>query len=242
MTFAGRSFMEPHGYVDEIAEKKLEKSCTLLNYLEPRDSAGTMVYLKVYLDPNTPDLNMVYIPSMRRIRRMSTSDTQDPIMGSDAIYDDLNYKISKIRFPFEYDVLEEREYLVPSFTLDSSEYLTKGNVELRGVPALKFERRPVIVLEMKQTDPSYIYSKRHLFIDAELFVEHGAANFDQKGRLYRSMCKYRQWYPEMGMVCWGPGTVLRDHIELHSTINRSYQLPAYWNRVNLSIEGKLGLK
>ena len=52
--------------------------------------------------------------SPNEIRKMSATDSQDPVAGQDLIYDDAEgflQKISPTRYPYEYRILEEREYL-----------------------------------------------------------------------------------------------------------------------------------
>ena len=51
----------------------------------------------------------MYIPSLRRIRKLSATDSQDPVMGQDVIYDDNEgwmQKISPVRYPYKYEILE----------------------------------------------------------------------------------------------------------------------------------------
>ena len=234
LQLGGRCAIKPYGFIDEIAEKKREFTATQLYFPEPRDSAGLMGHMKLYQDPDAYDVYMMYIPSLRRIRKMSTSDRQDPMLGSDAIYDDINYKISKVSFPFKYEITDEREYLVLSYCKDGSEYFDKEN---KGYHNVVMERRPYYRVKMTQLDPSYVYSTRILYVDKETFIETLKVSYDQKGRLYRYSYHQEIVHPEMGMTAWCR-QVVHDRIDTHSTINMSYQLPASWKRMEMTLHNQ----
>ena len=56
---------------------------------------------------------------------MSATDTQDPINGQDLIYDDnegFSQKITPLRYPYTFEIIEEREYLIP-ISIDGTEYV-----------------------------------------------------------------------------------------------------------------------
>ena len=159
LRLSGRVFMDPKGYFDERADKREEMKGFIMSFLSPRDIAGA-VQGGLYYEKDRNDQLMMYLPSLRRIRKMSATDSQDPTMGQDCIYDDHDgwmQKISPTRYPYKFEVIEEREYLVPSPSLDGSEYITseEKGLEFRG---LKFERRPMYVLKLTHLDPNYLSS------------------------------------------------------------------------------------
>jgi len=234
----GRVLAEPYGWFDERARERGELKQLIMGFTAPRDVAGAAESALFLLNPEQQDQVMMYLPSFRRIRKMSATDSQDPIMGQDAIWDDtegFNQKLSRTRYPYKYELLEEREYLLLAPTLDGSEYLTSVGFELKG---LKFERRPMYVVKLTQLDPSYVYSYRILYLDKETFMFYHIDNFDQKGRLYRSGDINYSFFPEMGMFSWCGGYLLmKDHIDQHSGIQLTHQLPAFWTRSDVSLKG-----
>lgn len=237
---AGRVLLPPYGWMDKRARERGEAKMFILNFLAPRDIAGAAQSALYYLDPNAMDQLMIFLPSLRRVRKMSATDTQDPIMGQDQIYDDNEgwmQKLSPTRYPYTFEVLEEREYLLPAATLDGSCYIGKDGFEFRN---LEFERRPLYVVKMTQQDPNYVYSYRILYIDKETFVYYHVENYDQKGRLYRTWDGTYSFFPEMGSITWsGMLVLLADHIDLHSTAQQPYQLPSFWTREDISMAGML---
>ena len=240
LRLSGRTIMEPYGYFDKRAEGRGEFKCFIFGFQAPRDVAGTVQSALFYESPETTDQLMMFIPSLRRVRKMSATDTQDPVMGQDQIYDDnegWTQKLSPNRYPYEYEILEEREFLVPAPTLDGAEYISSEKLEFRG---LKFERRPIYVVKLTQLDPNYVYGHRIFYIDKETFNFYHIENYDQKGRLYRTVDLNYGFFPEMGAITWsGMINLMRDHLDLHSACFQSYQLPAFWSRRDVSLKGLL---
>lgn len=233
---SGRCFMEPYGFFDARAEKRGEFRSFIMPFLSPRDIAGQVQQATYFVDPERADQLYLYIPSLRRVRKLSATDSQDPVAGQDVIYDDnegFMQKLSPTRYPYKTEILQETEFLVP-FVEDGSEYVASKGVEYKG---LKFQRRPIYVVQMTQLDPNYVYSKRILYIDRETFNHYMQVNFDQKGRLYRTGWAIYAWYPDMGMFEWGAFQTLRDHIDTHSCMQMNYCLPTAWQRDDISMAG-----
>jgi len=234
---AGRVTLGPYGWYDERAKHQGEKIAYMYNFLSPRDIAGTAFASLYYLDTGKADQLMVYVPSLRRVRKLTATDTQDPIQGQDIIYDDndsFQQKLSPTRYPYKYEIIAEREYLVPAYTLDGSEYFSSKGFECRN---MKFERRPIYVVQLTQSDPNYVYGKRIFIIDKETFLMHHMSNYDQKGRLYRTFDCNWSFFPEMGAFSYSGGMyLLRDHLDLHSGVQQFHQIPALWSRDDVGLE------
>jgi hypothetical protein len=229
--------MEPYGWFDERAKKLGEVKGFNFIYLAPRDMYGNVMSSVTYLDPDKFDLMMVYVNVLRRVRVLSATDIQDAIGGADYIYadkDGFGGKLSATIFPYKCEVIAEREYLVPSHTLDGSEYMSSKGYEMRNY---EWERRPMYVVKMTQLDKGFVYSYRIAYVDKETFMLNFIENYDQKGRLYRSMRGHRDFIPEMGQFGVGIGLGY-DHLDLHTSFTCGYQLPAPWvNRSHISLRG-----
>lgn len=223
----GRVMLEPYGYYDERARAKQEKYGLSLFHQAPRDLYGTAITMIRYLNPDEFDQVMIYIPGMRRIRKMSATDCQDAVGGQDVIYDD-DYGISQAygpkRYPYKMEILAEREYLVPAPQWDGSLYVSSKGLEYRNI---EFERRPLYVMKLTQLDKNYIYSSRIAYIDKETFLLYDIENYDAKGRFYRQSENRPGFIPEMGMFT-SLGVMYRDYIDLHSTLIQQYTYPAVW--------------
>ncbi|OPY76808.1 MAG: hypothetical protein A4E65_03061 [Syntrophorhabdus sp. PtaU1.Bin153] len=239
LRLAGRAFLKPYGYYDNRAKERGEFKAYAFNHNAPRDIAGVVQTALFYREPDKADNLLLYLPSMRRVRKMTSTDTQDPVMGQDIIYDDsegFGQKLSPTRYPYKFEVVEEREFLVPAPTLDGAEYITSPDkgLEIRNV---RMERRPIYVVKLTQLDPNYVYGHRIFYIDKETFAQYHVANYDRKGRLYRTLDFHYAFEPQMGMLHWGGSVVLyADHVDLHSGIQQPYLLPAVFERRDVNIE------
>lgn len=233
----GRVLTPPYGWFDDRAKQGGEDKGYLMKFLAPRDSYGTVVSNLAYLDPNHFDQFMIYVNVLRRIRKMSATDTQDPVGGQDMIYEDVDsfqQKLSSTRYPYKFELIAEREYLVPSPILDGSGYLSSKGMEFRNY---EFERRPLYVIKLTQLDKNYVYGQRILYIDKETFLNYHIENYDQKGRLYRSTDLYCQFVPEAGMF-HGYHFLSRDYLDLHSSLGNIFETPAPWlTREETSLQG-----
>jgi hypothetical protein len=167
---------------------------------------------------------------------MSGSDTQDP--SGDQIYDDQNMFMQKItpkKYPYKYEIIEEREYLMfYSFGSMPAWIDSKNGYAIRDLQVM---RRPCYVFQMTQLDPNYVYSKRIYYIDKETFECVYNENYDQKGRLYRTQYYAGlSFFPECGMFnIYGGVPVQRDHIDLHSSISTIVSFPVVWPRSRFSM-------
>lgn len=168
---------------------------------------------------------------------MSATDTQDP--QGDLSYDDsdmMSQKVTPKKFPYKFDIIAEREYLMPT-TYDHSPIWvdSKNHYALREV---EFQRRPCYVLEMTQLDSNYIYSKRVFYVDKETFICLIAAYYDQKGRLYRTQFYTGyMFFPEIGQGMMYGGVISQhDYLDLHSTFQVMFNLPAVFKRKNFTMQ------
>lgn len=225
--FQGRVLIEPYGWLDERAQKLNEYRGFAYKYLGPRDMFGNILASIQYSEPDKFDQMMLYVNVLRRMRVLSATDIQDVVGGADCLYCDnelFSQKLSKTVFPYECEVIAEREYLIPFATLDGSGYLSSKGYEYHN---LEFERRPMYVVKMAQLDKNFVYSYRILYIDKETFMLYYIENYDQKGRLYRNSEAMAMFLPKMGMFNIHD-VLYRDHIDLHNTWFRVFITPAPW--------------
>jgi hypothetical protein len=199
-------------------------------FIYPRDLSGTSYVRTRYKGAGNPDQFLLYIPSMRRIRRLSGRDTQDPLFGSDLVWDDYNIfwqKVSTKEFPNEYKIVKKTEMLLPTFVDynwpdDRASAGYKGyKIDESGdqmfVHFGSWQRRPVTILEVNSLDDAYVYSKRHIVFDNETGLTLQTDCYDQAGRLWRS------WVRDYNLAQKGAGVMediidIVDHLNQHRTV------------------------
>jgi hypothetical protein len=199
-------------------------------FIYPNDLSGTSYVRTRYLSADSPDAFLLYIPSMRRTRRMSGRDTQDPLFGSDLVWDDYNVywqKLSTKDFPCEYNIIKKTEMLLPTFVdynwpqdreqAGYTDYRIDEGGEQTYLHFGSWQRRPVQILEIKSLDPAYEYSRRVITFDAETFLTLQTDLYDGAGRLWRS------WVRDYNLSQKGEGVMedlidIVDHNNAHRTI------------------------
>jgi hypothetical protein len=237
LRLGGRCAIPPFGWYDGRAQKRRETRAFNFHQLSPRDSYGNVVNNTNFEGINDFDQYLLYIAMLRRVRKLSGTDTQDIAVGQDVIYEDFegfSQKLSPTRFPYKYETIAEREFLFPTYTEDGSEWISKNDLTLRGV---KFERRPCYVLQLTQLDKSYVYGRRLMYVYAEIFTIQAIFNYDQKDRLYRVLWPQWGFYPDMGCyyLQFSNGA---DLIDQHSMLFTQYFQPAPWiTREHVSMQG-----
>jgi hypothetical protein len=190
-----------------------------------------------YDDYDKPDAIMLYLPSMRRMRKLSATDTQDP--QGDLTYDDsdmISQKITPKKYPYKFEIVAEREYLIPLAYASVPQWVDSKNYY--ALRETRFQRRPIYVLQMTQLDPNYVYSKRTFYIDQENFSCLFGIYYDQRGQKYRAQFYAGScFHPECGMnMSYGQVIAQFDYIDTHSTCQVMISKPAAHSRNTFSMQ------
>lgn len=200
--------------------------------LNPFDLRGFSFIRTRYEDIFKPDDVFSYIPAIRRLRRLTGSDVCDPMMGTDAIYDDFEMFRQKITSKMTFR-MSEREILIDCQT--NKRLPLNGNFF-----QTEWEIRPVYVLEIYPNDPDYIYSKRVIFMDKQRKTGVGNVlnTYDLKGRLNRGQILpltilppyYHgwSWYSRYDNHLTGHSTVLKLDFKNPDLSIRSEQFSFRW--------------
>lgn len=199
-------------------------------FVYPRDISGAAYVRKRFLDASKADDFLLYIPSMRRVRKMGGRDTQDPLFGSDLVWDDFNMhwqKLSPTDFPNDYNMLPPVEQLTPTFidynwpndrrTAGYDDYAVDESGDQVFIRFGSYQRRPLYPLEVISKDDAYLYSKRVIMVCMETTLLLQTDMYDQAGRLWRS------WTRDYNLSQEGKGVMediidIVDHINSHRTV------------------------
>lgn len=138
-------------WITKTDEKDNRKS--LIRFLAPADVSGTGFLSIEHSDRD--DDNWLYLPSLRKTRRIAGTDKSDSFMGTEFTYEDLDTE-----------------------DLNAYEYKLNGSETVDGVEAWIVEAVPVDPQKIKEGG----YSKRELWIskDHNLLVQ--AKYYDKEGR------------------------------------------------------------
>src|ERR1700687_5539664 len=150
--------------------------------LEPFDLKGVGETTIRYLSPDRQDDTWLYLPSLRRIRRLSSAQRSDALFGQDTDADSYGGYAGQIAW-FDWKYLGEKEILA-SFHSDGFpvKYCDGGG---DFVFCDSWEKRKAYVVEGVPKQPQYAYGKRLLFIDKESYLIAYSDITDRSGQLWK---------------------------------------------------------
>jgi len=176
----------------------------------PYDIAGFTGVKTRYVKPTMGDSLVTYIPSMRRIRRLSGTNTQDPLMGSDYTWDDWRgfwIKLHDEAYDLKAEYIGEEIQLVPAFTTTAK--------WVGSQPHMYWSKRPGYVVDFS-VGGKYSYARQRLWIDKELFCLNAKNVYDRKERLWKKYYSLYNWMPESGLYSHNSNSIV-DVINKHWT-------------------------
>jgi len=157
----------------------------------PNDLKGAGVLNFQYLPADQPDDSYMYLPELRRIRRISAANRSDAFWGTDFDIDSIWSWNAKLNY-WTFRLLAEKEILE---LIHSGKYGDRslwcfprdGTQGIKaGLPCSKWEKRKVWIVEGIPTGYSqYAYSKKLIYADQELLGNPMLENYDQAGELWK---------------------------------------------------------
>jgi len=182
LAYQGRLHHDPKPIIEDNPSETFRKQ-GFYPLIEPFDlkSVGTIAYR--YLDPTRQDDTWLYVPVIRRVRRMSSAQRSDALFGQDIDLDSFGGYAGQIPW-FEWRLIGEKPML-GSF---HGENLPPKVCEKDGGMTYceNWEVRPkVYIIEGKSKVPNYAYSKRVIFVDAEAFAIPYSDLYDNNGQLWK---------------------------------------------------------
>ena len=161
---------------------KVRGKSSLHPILEPFDLKGVGLTSIRYLDADRQDDTWLYLPSLRRVRRLSSAQRSDALFGQDTDVDSYGGYAGQVPW-FTWKFLGEKEVLG---SMHAESYPVKycpGRGDF--IFCDKWEKRKVWVVEGTPKQPQYAYGKRLIFIDKETYVIPFTDIFDRAGQLWK---------------------------------------------------------
>ena len=180
-----RLFWNGRLYVDPKPEKpspnRYRAQQGLYPILEPFDLKGVGALGNRYIDAGKQDDSWLYLPSLRRVRRLSTAQRSDALFGQDTDVDSYYGYSGHIAW-MDFKFLGERTVLS---AFHAQHYPVKWNDKVDWAFDDVWEKRQVYVMEGVSKLPQYAYSKRVLFIDKEAWIMPFSDIYDRSGELWK---------------------------------------------------------
>lgn len=166
----------------------------MITVKSPQDLKGTGLLLKRRVDSSRDDDGQLYLGFQRRARRLATSATTDPFLGSNVMIEEFRGFNGKLN-DFTWKYLGTKNLLVAYYshkeaklrddykTADWRPTAFKGKGQCwADVP---WSLRKTYIIEMSPKRADHPVSKRTMYIDAESFHVVVSEVYDRKGELWK---------------------------------------------------------
>ncbi len=182
LQFDGRLHHDPLPSFTENPDETFRKS-GLYPLIEPFDLKGVGGISYRYQDPVRQDDTWLYLPFVRRVRRMSSAQRSDALFGQDIDVDSYGGYAGQIPW-FDWKLLGEKPMLA---SLHGTRLPPQPCVKDGGLTFCEdWERRPsVYVIEGRPKVGNYAYSKRLIFVDKETYFVIYSDLYDTAGQLWK---------------------------------------------------------
>lgn len=154
----------------------------------PYEMQGTLSFNAQFDNPGKDDYFWLYLPAMRRVRRLSASQRTDRLPGGqDIMWENLDsFNGSTVNYTFK--ILGQKEMLVVRNGCPKSEWIHGKHMPS---PNDYYQKVTVYMNEMTPKDPNFMFSKVIHYTDPETWASYYSEWYDQKGRPYlMSMVHY----------------------------------------------------
>ena len=167
----------------------------------PHESRGTSVLTYRYQSSNQPpsearnDDTWVYVPALRRVRRISTAQRTDAVAGTDFTFDDLR-SFSGVVPQYDWECLGEMEVVAP---MDSQvrafPYDEDHNFGPLGISFAddRWQLRRAVAVRMKPKNEHHPYHHKDIYIDRQTLIPLYAFAYDQKDELWKIIWHNTRW-------------------------------------------------
>lgn len=162
-----------------------------MRFNEPFDVKGTEFVIERAQDPHEPDQINSYLPSERRVRRLSAKERADRFMGADMTMDDFEGFSGQV-LDYEWHYLGRRQVLTVA---DSKGPTLEFFGPKSRVPDDVWQVRPTYAVEIVSTWEGHPYASKLLFIDTETYNVTVGLAFNREGQLWRIVSPL-YWLPE----------------------------------------------
>jgi hypothetical protein len=178
--FRERLIVDPKPEMPSKDETRYKEA--LYPIVEPFDLKGTGFTLNRYLDHNRQDDTWLYLPQLRRVRRLSSAQRSDALFGQDTDQDSYAGYAGNVAW-MTWKYLGEKTVLASfhSENLPVKWLPPSGNYMHDDV----WEPRDVVIVEGVSKLPQYAYSKRVIYLDKEVTRIPYTDMYDQAGELWK---------------------------------------------------------
>jgi len=185
----------------DVFRHEKRKNAFGVDVTAPFDARGIMLMSYRYKSTDRPrsdaknDDTWVYLPTLRRVRRISTAQRTDSISGTDFTFDDLR-SFAGIVPQYEWQCLGEVDMIGPSNTkVKGYPYEKDHNFGPYGLSFAddRWEMRKVFRVRMIPKNADHPYHHKDIYIDKQTFNALYSFAYDQKEELWKIIWHNKRW-------------------------------------------------
>jgi hypothetical protein len=150
--------------------------------LSPFDLKGVGLLSIRYIDPSRMDDTWLYLPTLRRVRRLSSAQRSDALFGQDTDVDSYGGYAGQIAW-MNWKFLGETKILAPFHAAHFPVQWCTGGGDFAFCD--NWEPRDAYVIEGTSKLPQYAYGSRLLFIDKDTYLVAFSDIADTSGALWK---------------------------------------------------------
>ncbi len=167
----------------------------------PFDARGTKLLTYRYKAADGPlattrnDDTWVYVPALRRVRRISTAQRSDAVSGTDFTFDDL-FSFFGIVPQYSWTCLGEMDLLAPTNSrVRAYPYTREHGFGPYGLSYAddRWELRHAVKVRMVPKDPDHPYHHKDLYLDRQTLEPLYSFAYDRKGEPWKVIWHNHRW-------------------------------------------------
>ncbi|MBW2269536.1 MAG: DUF1329 domain-containing protein [Deltaproteobacteria bacterium] len=141
------------------------------------------------------DDTWVYVPTLRRVRRISSAQRTDAVAGTDFTLDDLR-SFNGIVPQYEWECLDDRRLISPSNTMVKAyPYVKDHNFGPYGLSYAsdRWELRDAWLVRMNPKNDDHPYHHKDIWIDKQSLAPLYSFAYDRKEELWKILWHVKRW-------------------------------------------------
>ena len=172
--------------IDDAAEFEWKD---VTDFTDPYEMRGLRMLIQRSSDPHRADQAWTYVPSLRKVRRVSAEEKADSFQGSDTTLDDFfGFSGRVLDYDWTFHGWKDVLHIMNSPHAYARYYGPAGRA-----PLGPWELRKAMLVELKPKRTNHPYSSKFLFIDAQTYRVVSGMAFNQEGTLWKVWGVQNSW-------------------------------------------------
>jgi len=179
--------LDHQDYAIDVRDSKKYYFKDWMEMTEPFDMRGMAFVIERFRDPRALDQANSYLPTERRIRRLSAKERADGFAGGEFTLDDFEGFTGR-PLDYEWKYLGQKDLI---YVQDSKHEHLRFFGPLSDVPSDQWQLRKMFAIESVPLYTGHTYGKKLMFYDAQTFNIAMVVVFDREDRLLKVFnCNY----------------------------------------------------